>query len=389
MSTTQDSTPPPNSTSSLDVSQPADLLTYLANTPFASTRVEPLSGGYGNFIFRLHLVKPFAASTGENLQTVILKHAKPWAASDKSFDLAIERQATEATALKHVRSFLPVDALATVPELYLHDPEAHIIIMEDAGPSARNLKDLLRTVPLNEETSRELGAAMGRFLAAVHVHGTADTALIEATQNIEDARRITAWITYGRLVDSLKEAGNGTTLVDPPLVGSEGVSETQLAEVKELVDSTIKKIYDARTDFTMGDFWTGNIVVRLTPNKAIERIFVVDWEISKPGLQFADFAQFAAEMNTLRRFHPEAETSVVTALSAYKEAYIQGKEVDEQFLRSAASHLGAHMITISPRVENWNGTKEQIREVVKEGVEYLLGGMNGDVQWLNSSVVGS
>ena len=74
----------------LDLSQPDDVLTYLADTPFASTRAKPLSGGVGNFTFRLYLKTQLESAGGA--QTVILKHAKPWVALNKDFPLAVERQ---------------------------------------------------------------------------------------------------------------------------------------------------------------------------------------------------------------------------------------------------------------------------------------------------------
>ncbi|KAL5533706.1 hypothetical protein ACEPAG_166 [Sanghuangporus baumii] len=64
----------------------------------------------------------------------------------------------------------------------------------------------------------------------------------------------------------------------------------------------------------MGDFWTGNVIIRLKYNGAIERMLVVDWELAKPEIAFVDFAQFAAEIHTLKRFHPEATVTVDSAL---------------------------------------------------------------------------
>lgn len=286
-----------------------------------------------------------------------------------------------------MRSFLPADALATVPAVLHHDPDAHVIIMEDAGPDARNLKDLLRESPLSELASRELGTALGQFLVAVHVNGTADTDLLAGVQKNDDSRRITAWMTYGRLFETLKGQGVRAGLFDPPLVGIDGLSDEQVEEIGQYADAVMKEIYDAQTVFTMGDFWTSNIVVRLTPSGEIERIFVIDWEMAKPGLAFLDFAQFTAEMNTLRRFHPEADTSVNTALDAYVDAYRSGVHIGEQFVRSAAAHVGAHLISITPGVKTW-GSKEKMREVVEEGIEYLLGGIHGNPEWLMSSVIG-
>lgn len=71
----------------LDLSRPWDVLRYLAGTPFASSRVEPISGGTANYIFRLHLERRY-----EGMQTLVLKHGKAWLPADRSFTLSLERQ---------------------------------------------------------------------------------------------------------------------------------------------------------------------------------------------------------------------------------------------------------------------------------------------------------
>lgn len=84
-----DSTNPdlPLTADDLDLSLPADVLAYLAHTPFASTHVEPLSGGNANFVFRLHLARPYAGHA-----TLVLKHAKSWVKWDQNFKLDVKRQ---------------------------------------------------------------------------------------------------------------------------------------------------------------------------------------------------------------------------------------------------------------------------------------------------------
>ncbi|KAL5494727.1 hypothetical protein ACEPAI_188 [Sanghuangporus weigelae] len=256
----------------LDLSRAEDVIAYLADTPFASNHAETLSGGTVNFINRLHLVNPLVIVEGA--QTVILKHA--W------------------RPIKN--SYLKPDG------------------RQDNG------------ITFCESASRELGTALGRFLTALHVHGSTDSELPDAVRKNDDGRRITPWITYGQLLDTLKRSTQNIRLIEP-LAGAEAPSEAEIEEISALADATIKKIYEAQTIFTMGNFWAGNVIVRLTNNGAIERMFVVDWEFAKPGIAFVDFAQFAAEMHTLKRFHPEATVSVDSALRTYGEAYKKASAV--------------------------------------------------------------
>jgi hypothetical protein len=54
---------------------------FLTGTPFAGQSVNELTGGYSNYVYRVHLIIPF-----HDQETVILKHAqavsKSWATPD-------------------------------------------------------------------------------------------------------------------------------------------------------------------------------------------------------------------------------------------------------------------------------------------------------------------
>jgi hypothetical protein len=71
----------------VDLTTPQGVLAYLASTPFASSRAEPLSGGTANFVFRLHLITPH-----QGRQTLILKNARPYVASAPNFPIPVSRQ---------------------------------------------------------------------------------------------------------------------------------------------------------------------------------------------------------------------------------------------------------------------------------------------------------
>ena len=70
-----------------DLTTPQGVAVYLALTPFACTKAEPLSGGLVNFVFRLHLITPY-----QGRSTLILKHASPYAANIPEFSIPVSRQ---------------------------------------------------------------------------------------------------------------------------------------------------------------------------------------------------------------------------------------------------------------------------------------------------------
>ena len=76
--------------SQLDLATSSGVLAFLADTPFSSDIAIKLTGGYGNYVFRLHLKEPF-----EGRQTLVLKHGKPHLPGDESFKFSVERQVND------------------------------------------------------------------------------------------------------------------------------------------------------------------------------------------------------------------------------------------------------------------------------------------------------
>ena len=197
-------------------------------------------------------------------------------------------------------------------------------------------------------------------------------------------RRITAWITYERVVPILKGEGQYEGIL-----GSDGpaLAKSDLARLETFTQTRMNEIFAAKDVFTMGDFWTGNVIVRVNEEtREVERAYVVDWEVTKPGIPFLDFGQLAAELYTIGCFHENRRQEVDEGLRAYGRAYASIRKVDEEFVRGAGSHVGAHLVAITSTVSGW-GTKERVREVVREGTMYLLKGIDGDREWLRSSIV--
>lgn len=250
--------------------------------------------------------------------------------------------------------------------------------MDDCGAEAKTLKQLLKDGLLDIPACRIVGRALGAFLATIHRECTKDQELMQYLDQNMEMKRLSAIMTYGRLVDTLtgKRKGQaGEAVVDPPL--AESLEEGTIHTVEMIAQETSQAIIgaDAKSVFTMGDFWTGNIVVStsvgMSGDLTVERIFVIDWEVTKPGLPCLDFGQFVAEMHTLRRFYEApAKESVDEALNEFFAAYKEGYPVDDVYLRGATAHLGAHLVAWTP-VVGW-GPKEKVRHVVEEGVEFLV-----------------
>ena len=119
----------------------------------------------------------------------------------------------------------------TVPEVYLFDEEAHVIIMEDCGETSISLTQFMREGKLSPSKGMELGEALGTFLGRLHVWGK-DGSVWEYFDGNERARELSAWVYYGRVCATLDPTQNADlpVLRDPPLE----VSQEDLKVIKKV-----------------------------------------------------------------------------------------------------------------------------------------------------------
>ena len=119
----------------------------------------------------------------------------------------------------------------------------------------------------------------------------------------------------------------------------------------------------------MGDFWPGNIMVSLNKKGDLERLYILDWEITRIGIPGIEVGQFCAEIHMLRRFNPEVCGVTATLVL---EHFLKAYAGDAEQARRAFVHMGVHMSVLGARIE-W-GEKEVTRQVVLEGVRKIVDG---------------
>jgi len=356
------------------------VLSYVNATPYASHRADFLSGGTANYAYRLHLKTPVGGRA-----TLVLKHAKPYIKNWKEFSFDVERQKYEVTAMKHMKTILPHDALATVPTIHLFDEKGNVIIMDDCGSDTVPLKELMITNPPSVEAARTIGAALGEFLATLHAWGSSEDQreVLDLFEGNQQGKTIYAMVTYGRLVSTLSGDTKSRILAEAGLE----VPEDKLKVLEKLAEEKNKQVLVAQETLSMGDFWPGNIVTSFSPEGTVNHIYVLDWELCKPGIAGTDIGQFCAEMHTLREFHESCAAPVSAAMTAFLEAYRTSMGVSERVARDAHVHAGTHLVVWTPRA-GW-GSKEKTRYVVEQGIELVLGGYLGGTDVIKGGVVGS
>ncbi|KAF9270753.1 hypothetical protein L218DRAFT_976431 [Marasmius fiardii PR-910] len=365
----------------LDLAKIPDLREYLKDTPFAAEEINVLSGGNANFAFRIKLKTPY-----DGISTMVVKHAKPicFATEVQRFEFGVVRQRYEVEALKHIQALNPPDSLVIVPRVNHFDEKENVIIMDDCGADSVTLKKFVIDGRCNPQMAEKIGSALGVFLGGLHhTWGRKNVErLIEAlTGHSRQAKEISAWAVYGRLGATIRgEDPMSNVSENPPEVREDDVK--RMEEIGEKISS---EIMNAEEDFVMGDFWTGNILLDLVDDGSdIKHIFVIDWEIAKPGLQGLDVGQFCAEVDLIRRYYPsKADVSSKIIASFYTSYSNLDAKKDVGLYQRALAHWGAHLVVWTPRVE-WGGP-EETRVVVKDGVELLLEGYDPTELYLPQS----
>ena len=113
-------------------------------------------------------------------------------------------------------------------------------------------------------------------------------------------------------------------------------------------------------------------MVSLNKKGDLERLYILDWEVTRAGLPGVEIGQFCAEINMLRRFIPEVcQETATLVLEHFLKAYARLAGDVEQ-ARMAFMHMGVHMSVLGARVE-W-GEKEVTRRVVLEGLRKIVDG---------------
>ncbi|KAK7705433.1 hypothetical protein SLS57_010087 [Botryosphaeria dothidea] len=320
-----------------------DLENYLHSQGMEYASVEPLNGGTANFVWRLTL------PSGE---TRVAKHAEPYIKNNPAFAFNVDRMSFEGNALALLPQTLsttqltPTAPSVRIPTLHHFDPDAHILIMDDAG--LQNLKAWYPNTPAS--TIPAVGAALGTWLAQLH----------HRTRNLRNADNITAKNIYRYAYSNL-----------PSAFAKYGLDDALAREIDEEFGAKL-----ATDDVCVchGDFWTGNILVNEGEDGSTT-LSVVDWEMTRRGTGATDVAQFAAEAYLLD-YLCGGKGLTKAFLEAYVQAAREYEWVNEEFVRRLVVHFGVHVAFWPTRVE-WCDEK-QTGELVRLGREHLVSGRGAD-----------
>lgn len=210
-----------------------------------------------------------------------------------------------------------------------------------------------------------VGQMLAHFLANVHDLSTKDPSVLAGFEDNEAGRRLSAYVYYDRLATSAAKYGCVESLV------AQAASQAR------------EEVLTAREVLTMGDFWTGNILVcqSVAEPQKLPQVQVIDWELAKPGTAEFDVGQMAAEMYFLMKF--KNEESGAAMLEAFLATYSRNRHVDAF---RVAMRAGAHMVVIGP-MTNPDATEHEVELLVNEGVDFVRAAWTSDESYIRSSVL--
>ena len=255
------------------------------------------------------------------------------------------------------------DGIVHVPRMLRYDEETYTMIMEDVG-ALPSLKGWF--VPsVDSSVCASIGDALGRYLAKFH-NFTAEhrDTILTFNENIT-AKNLSSTLYFGRLPSVAAEFG----FTDSCFEEAARAGEREVQESQEVL--------------TLGDFWTGNVLVSTTPKL---RLFALDFELSKPGTAAFDIGQMAAEMYCLAAFRDYDKGMIMLEafLTAYKQESESKRSIDAL---KVAIRIGAHLLVIMPRAWGTEGGDEKVREVAGIGAELVRLGCKRSADELQRSIV--
>ena len=128
----------------------------------------------------------------------------------------------------------------TVPKVYLFDTSSHVIIMDDTGVDSINLKAFMQQGKASLAIAQQIGQAVGEFMGGMHRWGRGNAQVLNAVRGNEQAKAISVWAYYGKLVSTLKGLDDLAKLRDPVLE----IGKRDMEIVEKIVEETTKAILD-------------------------------------------------------------------------------------------------------------------------------------------------
>jgi len=230
-----------------------------------------------------------------------------------------------------------------------------------------SLKSWLQATSSPEQISY-IGQTLGTYLAHIHNETAGDASLLEDFSSNLVGRNLSSSLYFGGL---------------PAAAAKYGYTDPFIAEAAKAAEA---EVLTANEVWTIGDFWTGNVLVSAPHDQSVPQLTVLDFELAKPGTAAFDVGQMGAEMLCLAKFrHPEQGHLL---LQSFFSAYRTKRETSVD-AAGIAIRIAAHLFTMMPRAWTEEAGKEKVEAALQQGFELLKIGWERDEAALRKSIVGA
>jgi hypothetical protein len=149
-------------------------------------------------------------------------------------------------ALNRVGAWASPNSIATVPKVHLFDQQSHVIIMDDSGVGSIDLKTFMQQGKATLPMAEQIGSAIGEFIGGMHKWGQENAEVLDAVRGNEQAKTMSAWAYYGRLVSTLK--GLGEDGLPIPKLSSPflEIGRSDMEVVEKVVEETTRAMLDVQ-----------------------------------------------------------------------------------------------------------------------------------------------
>jgi len=192
-----------------------------------------------------------------------------------------------------------------VPQLFAFDNDNHVLVMEDIG-DVPTLKSWLREDTPNYQVTH-VGTSLGSYLAHIHNITASDSAIKDAFGSNIIAKNTSSSVYFAAL---------------PAAAEKFGYAQPWIAAA---ADFAAREVLTTNQVWTLGDFWTGNVLVSALGDQGEPELTVLDLELAKPGTAAFDVGHMGAEMLCIARFRSEDRGSLL--LHTFFHAYKAGRGV--------------------------------------------------------------
>ncbi|KIW02354.1 uncharacterized protein PV09_06176 [Verruconis gallopava] len=368
-----------------------NILDSLRKTRWKLSRIERLSGSHGNFIYRGWLKRP----DKDSYDTIVIKHAEPYAAFDNSLKLDVERSVYERMMIESLadKNTTKYDRfIVRTPRFLSADHYPNTILMEDL-PGSLTVKEYLYRYgeTMLPATARELGITLGKWLKEYHLwlNGNDEKAMLLKQRIKGNTSMISS--REQMYIGSYRNAMKQFPTVTWP--GSRHLDQ---------IEDDIKKISREGASGIHGDFWTGNMILKDKPLASQDgktlyptKILILDFEASQPGSRPQDLAQCLAELYMEHHFY--GASAPLQIMQGLIHGYFSPTEIPDKYDRTkstvdpasiwsekdrlnfalnTAMHFGIHLVVV-PNRAGWPKGEKMVA-CARLGNDYLLNGHNAD-----------